>query len=83
MVAPAASLAGPEHALESARLVVAWAHGFVSMELAGAFRLGGNVDTAFALGSIGSPLRSSGLPGSLALDPRGGRRTDALHGSIT
>ena len=28
-------------ALEGARTIVAWAHGFVTMELAGAFRLGG------------------------------------------
>lgn len=44
------SLGGPEQALESARLVVAWAHGFVSLELAGAFRLGGDVDAAFDFG---------------------------------
>ncbi len=36
--------------LEAARLVVAWLHGFVSMELAGAFRLGGDLETAFAFG---------------------------------
>jgi len=29
---------------------VAWAHGFVSMELAGMFRLGGDVDAAYAEG---------------------------------
>ena len=46
----AASLAGPDHSLEGARMIVAWAHGFVSMELAGAFRLGGNVDDAFTFG---------------------------------
>jgi AcrR family transcriptional regulator len=46
----ARSLAGPERALEAARTVVAWAHGFVSMELAGAFRLGGDIDRAFAFG---------------------------------
>lgn len=50
MMRTAASLVGTEHALEGARLVVAWAHGFVSMELAGAFRLGGDVDEAFAFG---------------------------------
>ena len=50
VVATAASLAGTEYALDSARLVVAWAHGFVSMELAGAFRLGGDVDAAFDFG---------------------------------
>ena len=32
----ATTLAGPEHALEAARTVVAWAHGFITMELAGA-----------------------------------------------
>ena len=46
----ASALAGPEHALEAARTVVAWANGFVSMELSGAFRLGGDVDRAFAYG---------------------------------
>ena len=45
-----AALAGEGHALEAARTVVAWAHGFVSMELAGAFRLGGSVDDAFGFG---------------------------------
>ena len=46
----AASLGGPDHALEGARMIVAWANGFVSMELAGAFRLGGDVDEAFEFG---------------------------------
>ena len=46
----AGRLAGPDHALEGARMIVAWANGFVSMELAGAFRLGGDVDEAFAFG---------------------------------
>jgi AcrR family transcriptional regulator len=43
-------LAGPSAALEGARTFVAWAHGFVSMELAGAFRLGGDLDAAYAFG---------------------------------
>jgi AcrR family transcriptional regulator len=46
----AAALAGGVHSLEAARTVVAWAHGFVSMELAEAFRLGGDVDRAYAFG---------------------------------
>jgi AcrR family transcriptional regulator len=40
----------PERTLEAARLLVAFAHGFVSMELAGAFRLGGDVDAAWRAG---------------------------------
>ena len=39
-----------EEPLEAARLLVAFAHGFVSMELAGAFRLGGDVDLAWRTG---------------------------------
>lgn len=46
----AGELAGEDAYLEAARTVVAWAHGFVSMELAGAFRMGGSVDRAFAFG---------------------------------
>jgi AcrR family transcriptional regulator len=46
----AGALAGEAHALEAARTVVAWANGFLNMELAGAFRLGGDVDTAFLYG---------------------------------
>lgn len=57
----AAALADPDHALEAARTVVAWAAGFIGMELAGAFRLGGDVDRAYAWGierlaiAIGAP----------------------------
>jgi len=40
----------PERTLEAARLLVAFAHGFVSMELAGAFRLGGDVEAAWRAG---------------------------------
>ncbi|MGQ4513951.1 WHG domain-containing protein [Streptomyces sp. DW26H14] len=43
-------LVGEEAALDAARLVTSWATGFIQMELAGAFRLGGDVDQAFAYG---------------------------------
>jgi AcrR family transcriptional regulator len=43
-------LAGPERALEAARTLTAWASGFVSMELADAFRMGGDIDAAFDFG---------------------------------
>jgi AcrR family transcriptional regulator len=46
----AATLAGEEHALPAARTITAWAYGFISMELAGAFNLGGDVDQAFEFG---------------------------------
>jgi AcrR family transcriptional regulator len=41
---------GEEHALDAARLITAWATGFLTMELAGAFRLGGDIDGAFEYG---------------------------------
>ena len=50
IVDSAAVITGEEHALDAARLVTAWATGFIHMELAGAFRLGGDVDGAFDYG---------------------------------
>jgi AcrR family transcriptional regulator len=50
LVTAAAGVAGDADALEAARTVVAWAHGFVTMELAGAFRLGGDLNVAYAFG---------------------------------
>ncbi|MCD4534337.1 TetR/AcrR family transcriptional regulator [Nocardioides sp. cx-169] len=46
----AEALVGGEEALEAARLVTAWATGFVTMELAGAFRLDGDLERAFDFG---------------------------------
>ncbi len=45
-----AELVGEECALPAARMIVAWAHGFITMELAGAFRLGGDVEQAWDFG---------------------------------
>lgn len=50
LLAVAADIAGPHHALDAARTLTAWATGFIGMELAGSFRLGGDVDRAFAYG---------------------------------
>ena len=50
LIAAMTRLVGEERALSAARTIVAWAHGFVTMELAGAFRLGGDLDEAFAAG---------------------------------
>lgn len=61
-----ARLAGGAAALEGARTLVAWAHGFVSMELAGAFRLGGDLEAAYAFGieSILAGVSVSAIPAS-------------------
>ena len=57
-----AELAGQQHALLAARTVVAWAHGFITMELAGAFRLGGDVEQAwdFGLNRVLASVRGTG-----------------------
>ncbi|HMO09917.1 MAG TPA: TetR-like C-terminal domain-containing protein, partial [Actinotalea sp.] len=58
----ARDLVGEGDALAAARTVTAWASGFLSMELADAFRMGGDVDEAFAFGveTLVSALRLRG-----------------------
>jgi AcrR family transcriptional regulator len=50
LVAAASGLAVDADALAAARTIVAWAHGFVTMELAGAFQLGGDIESAYSFG---------------------------------
>lgn len=50
LIHAASALVGEDDALDAARLLTAWATGFLQMELSGAFRLGGDVDRAFDYG---------------------------------
>ncbi|CAN5198527.1 TetR/AcrR family transcriptional regulator [soil metagenome] len=43
-------LTGPEHALDGARLLTAWATGFLTMELADRLQMGGDIESAWAWG---------------------------------
>jgi AcrR family transcriptional regulator len=70
----AADLAGEAHALEAARTITAWANGFISMELAGAFQLGGDVERAYEFGiACLTDALDAGPPGRL----QGRRRAPA------
>ena len=44
------AIVGPDAALDAARLLTAWATGFVNMELSGSFRFDGDIDRAFEYG---------------------------------
>jgi AcrR family transcriptional regulator len=66
------ALAGEENALKAARVLVPFLHGFVSMEIAGAFRLGRGIDEAFEYGvrTILEGLRRVGLGERRGASPR-------------
>jgi len=45
-----AELTGPEHALDGARMVTAWATGYLTLERTDRLRLGGDIDAAWTWG---------------------------------
>ena len=72
-------MVGPERTLEAARLMTAFAHGFVSMELAGQFRFGGDVDEAYRYGVDVLVDALAGRSGAGASDRRRGQLTSLVH----
>ncbi len=78
LLAACAGLVGPERALDAARLLTAYVHGFASMELADGFGLGGDVDAAYAFGveTLVGALAAGG--GNVA--GRGPRGADSVLG---
>jgi AcrR family transcriptional regulator len=70
------NLCGAEAALPAARLLTAFLHGWVSMELAGAFQLGGDVEAAFdfALTTLLSALPKRGAAPAPPVPPPPGPR---------
>ncbi|MEO6533498.1 MAG: TetR/AcrR family transcriptional regulator [Pseudolysinimonas sp.] len=45
-----AAITGPEHALDGARLLTAWATGYLTLELSDRLRMGGDIDAAWNWG---------------------------------
>lgn len=76
LIETAAELVGPHRALDASRALTAACVGFLTMERAGAFRLGGSIDDAWAylvetlVAALGGPTRAS--------TPR--RRRGSSHG---
>jgi AcrR family transcriptional regulator len=70
-------LAGPSHALDAARTLTATTFGFVSMELAGAFRLGGDVDAAWSY-AVDAIIDALAVPAPIAT-----RSSRARHARIS
>ena len=61
------SIAGEDHALDAARILVPFLHGLISIELTDGFRLGGRtMDDAF---ETGTDFILRGLPNLITLDP--------------
>jgi len=66
----ASQLVGDERTLDAARTFVAFAHGFVSLEVAGTFRLGGEPSSAYDLG-IEMLIQAMATSGTGRLRPLG------------
>ena len=64
LLAAVTRMVGEEHALDAARFVTAWANGFITMELTGALRMGGDVGAAWEWGleRVVAALEGIGLP---------------------
>lgn len=50
VISTISELVGTDHALDGARLLTAWATGFIAMELNGRLQLGGDIDAAWSWG---------------------------------